>query len=58
MDSWRHQRDRSGDLPNAQPHSTEWGAVLDPVWPTHQGILPDADTEAALYDLAAGRCQG
>ena len=37
-----HQRDRSGDLPNALPRSTELGAILDPVWPTHQGILPDA----------------
>ena len=56
----RPLRNRSGDLSNAWPCSTELGAAFEPglaYTPRH----PDgcwALTGVALYDLAAGRFQG
>ena len=53
-------RNRSGDLSNAWPCSTELSAAFEPGL-THTPRHPDgcwALTGAALYDLAAGRFQG
>ena len=54
---WRRggaTRDGSGDLSNALTRFTEWGAVLDPVWPTHQGNLSDVANLDALVNAVRG----
>ena len=46
--SRRRARSERLSIGNAWPCSTELGAVLDPVWPTHQGILTDGQNHNEL----------